>query len=401
MVGGVADTVHGLLCSSLDDINWLLITAAPRNDFPDESLPYPVHRVIDTRRLGDRSGDAFALTRKANSLIWRAGCVGRARALVRHVTTEGVQLALVACWGDQVSYWCQASRELKLPYAVMVHGLELTQQLPCRQTQRRRDDLLGASRIAANTRVTARIAVSLGVDESRITVITPAVDPDSLRPLPADRMRAILGRHGLEENRYILFVGRLVRRKGADLLLDAFARLGSVDSAKCLAIVGDGPERSCLEEIARALGIAARVVFLGGVGLETKRALLQGCTLFASPNRPLPGDMEGFGIVFVEAGFFGKACVGGRDGGVPEAVLHEETGLLADTAVGAQPVRATIARLLQDDGLRNRLGENARRRVLREFTWTCVGTRYVALFHDMLDAREGRPPTGSARLGSL
>jgi phosphatidylinositol alpha-1,6-mannosyltransferase len=134
-------------------------------------------------------------------------------------------------------------------------------------------------------------------------------------------------------------------------------------------IVGEGAERGRLETLAAQLEIGDRVYFLGEVNDETKWALYQLCDLFVMPNRLLSGnEWEGFGIVFLEAAFAGKPSIGGNNGGVPDAILHEKTGLLIDPEKSGE-LTSALNRLLSDELLRSNMGKAAQVRVLEEFQW--------------------------------
>ena len=209
--------------------------------------------------------------------------------------------------------------------------------------------------IAVNSRYTQGL---LGPAASEAVVVYPSIDPsilDGLEPA-ADAPRGAR----------VLFVGRLVRRKGADLLLEAFAEVVRQFPAATLEIVGVGPDREPLVEASRRLGILDRVDFRGSlVGLPLYESYNR-CTVLALPSRETPVDVEGFGTVFIEAGAFGKPVVGTRTGGIPEAVLDEKTGLLVPDDDPRALARA-IMRMLGDRELRRSLGDEGRRRAISEF----------------------------------
>jgi phosphatidylinositol alpha-1,6-mannosyltransferase len=166
----------------------------------------------------------------------------------------------------------------------------------------------------------------------------------------------------------VLCVGRLVERKGQDVLIRSLPQVAAAVPEVLCVLAGSGADRSRLEELARDLGVADRVCFLGFVP-ETE---LPGCyaaaDVFAMPSRYLPsaGDVEGFGIVFLEANAAGVPVVGGRSGGVEEAVRDGYTGLLVDPEDPAA-VAGALTRLLQDEGLRRQLGAQGRERARLDF----------------------------------
>lgn len=206
----------------------------------------------------------------------------------------------------------------------------------------------------------------------KINVLYPGVNTKSLQRYkisPALR----------KKEKQILFVGRLIRRKSLDDLLRAFKLvLGRISDAK-LVIIGDGPEKTALRNLTETLSIQGSVEF---VGMLTGRRLYekyQECDVFVMPSKKIGKDIEGFGIVFLEAGFFKKPSIGAWSGGIPEAVVHNQTGILVpegDTAA----LKNAIELLLTNDNLAKKLGENAYNRIIKNFTWEKATFRLQQMF---------------------
>lgn len=131
-------------------------------------------------------------------------------------------------------------------------------------------------------------------------------------------------------------------------------------------VVGDGPERSGLERLAANLGLRDAVVFTGRASVEEVNAWYHLADVFAMPARSDDHDIEGFGIVFLEAAAAGKPVVAGRGGGVGDAVVDGVTGLLIDPSSEDELANA-LRRLLLDQRYADAMGEEARRRVMSEF----------------------------------
>jgi len=187
----------------------------------------------------------------------------------------------------------------------------------------------------------------------------------------------------------ILSVGRLVRRKGfVELVREVMPQVVRRHPEVLLLIVGSDPDSSLIhrerisDEIRAAvkeLGLEQHVRLLGRVPDDDLRVLMMRSELFVLPVRSVPGDMEGFGIVFLEAALAGVPSVSTRVGGVPDAVEHGVTGWL----VAPQDINGfseAVCRLLDDDGERKRLGEAARKRVQERFNWDTLARAY----HDTL-----------------
>jgi colanic acid/amylovoran biosynthesis glycosyltransferase len=166
--------------------------------------------------------------------------------------------------------------------------------------------------------------------------------------------------------RDIVLVGRLVAKKGVDLLLEAVARLA--DASIRVRIAGDGPERARLEALADELGITDRVEFLGPRPHHECLQLIRGAALFVLPCRTATsGDRDGIPVVLMEAMAAGRPVIAGELPTIMELVEEGRTGLLVPPD-DAGALAAAIERLLADPELRQRLGSEARARVTAEFS---------------------------------
>jgi glycosyltransferase involved in cell wall biosynthesis len=176
----------------------------------------------------------------------------------------------------------------------------------------------------------------------------------------------------------LLTVARLVPRKGIDRSLRAFAELPpDLRASWVYLIAGDGTERNALETLSRELSIDADVRWLGPVIDGELPVLYDLAALYVQLSRDVAGEVEGLGITFLEAGVRGLPCLACRHGGIPEAIVDGETGLLvpADDSAAA---RDALVRLMTDAALRSRLGAAAKERVEREFRWDRVAERVAS-----------------------
>ncbi len=215
------------------------------------------------------------------------------------------------------------------------------------QKEHKRLQILRRAKVWALSRWMKGSLESLGVDPGGITVFTPKI-------LPAPF-------HGPAGGETILCLGRLIPRKGQDQLLRALPHLPRAR----LLLVGRGPDESRLRGIARELEVEDRVEFLGY--LADPDPAWRRASIYAMPCREeADGDSEGYGLTFLEAGARGLPVVGGRTGGVPEAVLEGVTGLLVEPQDGEGLV-AALGELLGDPQRGRALGEAGRRRVVEGF----------------------------------
>lgn len=246
-------------------------------------------------------------------------------------------------------------------YYVAAHGRELL-WAPLGAAQRgwRGAILSGAAAVFAVSRFTAAAVRGLGVPAERVVVAPNGVDLGRFRPTDAGPLRRRLG---LDGRRVVLSAGRLIRRKGFDTLLRAFAALPRSLPPPALVIAGDGPDRGRLEALARGLGVPAR--FLGRVADDDLPALYSAADVFVLAAREEPnGDVEGFGLVLLEAAACGTPAVACRSGGVPDAVDDGVTGLLVPPDDPAA-LAGALSRVLSDGELRRWLSCGARARAAR------------------------------------
>ncbi len=179
----------------------------------------------------------------------------------------------------------------------------------------------------------------------------------------------------------ILFVGRLVKRKGLDDLIRAFKlTLQSVNEAH-LTIVGDGPEKEVLVKLVQTLGLKNKVTFTGSLVGDSLERQYKKCDIFVMPSKRTKTDMEGFGMVFLEAGLFKKPCVGTWSGGIPEAVLHGKTGILVPQG-DVKALKDAILLLFTDEKLAKKLGENGYKRVISKFTWEKATRDFLGMYQE-------------------
>jgi phosphatidylinositol alpha-1,6-mannosyltransferase len=185
----------------------------------------------------------------------------------------------------------------------------------------------------------------------------------------------------------ILTVARLVRRKGIKYLIEAMPRVLRSLPDTVLLVVGDGPEKPRLEEEARILGLASRVSFLGKVPEQKLIAFYQASDVFVLPAI-VDSEMntEGLGVVLLEAMSMGKPVVASGVGGIPEAVVNGETGLLVKPQ-DPNDLADAIIRLLGNSELSRKMGDNGRQRVKEVFDWDIVAASFseVLVSHNLVN----------------
>jgi len=224
-----------------------------------------------------------------------------------------------------------------------------------------------------------RLAPAFGAHPSLVR-LTPGVDVETFNP-DVDGT-AVRARHGLTDRPVIVCISRLVARKGQDTLVQALPTIRRSVPDAALLLVGAGPYRAKLETRVASLGLERDVVFTGGVPREELAVHYAAGDVFAMPCRTRRAgmDVEGLGIVYLEASASGLPVVAGDSGGAPDAVRHGETGYVVD---GRDPTALAqrLVQLLTDDALRERLGAAGRAWVERDWRWDDHAARLTALLN--------------------
>ena len=214
---------------------------------------------------------------------------------------------------------------------------------------------------------------------ARMARLHPGVDGGTFRPDESAR-RLIRDRHGLGDRPVVVCVSRLVPRKGQDTLLRAWPAVIEKIPDAVLLIAGRGPYEKALRQQAEQAGVAGSVIFTGPVPQDELPAHYAAGDVFSMPCRTRRGglDVEGLGIVYLDASAAGLPVVGGDSGGAPDAILEGETGYV----VGGRDVGALSDRLialLQDPAGARAMGEKGRAWVERDWNWDIIAARLRAL----------------------
>jgi len=344
---------------------------SPGSAVSDAQLPQPVDRApIQAKRLRTLHGLAL--------WSWRAG------GLVR-------RYAPGFTWCGNLKPAAYPARWLKaryrVPYGVVVYGTDLLlldSQIRSSMLKRRTTRALlgGAAVIVAISEWTAELCrnvlatLDLPADGGRIRKVPLGTDPSHFRP--GVDPRPVRQRFGLDGGPWLLTVARLEWHKGIDTTIRALPAIRARIPGARYMIAGTGPRRPFLEQTAAELGLGDAVKFLGSVPDADLPAVYNAADLYVGASRLYELMAEGFGISIVEASACGLAVVGGRSGGIPDAVREGETGILVDPD-RPEAVAAGVVELLQNDDLRRRLGANGRRAAETFYNWERVGRDFTRI----------------------
>lgn len=341
-IGGVAELTHNLAASLCRRGHEVIVAARLQSgdNVYDSSAPFNVVRMpFKYRNNGLRS---LVLAR-------------RPEAVIVNVLGGG--------WGA-----CRiATKRLGIPLVLLAHGQEISPGGKMISRIKTRYALMSSDIVVCNSRYTAELAMAGGARSPRCVVVNPGVDVETAVDAPIAPSLQL--EQTLRGKKVILSLSRLIRRKGFDTAIRAIAPILSSRNDVVYVIAGEGAVADDLKRLAQELGVENKVVFTGAVDAGTKRWLMQRQALFLMPNRLLSnGDVEGFGIVFLEANLAGKPVIGGDSGGVPDAIDDGKSGFLVNPE-DLDSIRGAVNKLLDDPGTAACMGSYGRARVLANFSW--------------------------------
>jgi len=363
-------------------INWLVNTysrydpldvvlVAPQHDGEtviDQTLPFRVERIPMT--LSDWDPTALVSFSRYSQIIWHVYKIYHAQ--------KSQQIHCAKVLPEGFVAWC-INLFNSMPYIVYAHGEEIQYSLTSRKLSWLLPKIYNqASAIIANSQNTKVLLENIGVHSKKIHIINPGVNVQYFN-VEGDAAQTIRQRHHLGEAPVILTVGRMQRRKGQDMVIKALPHIQQKIPQVKYVIVGSGEELSHLEKLVREFQLTDSVIFAGRVPDNELAAYYAACDVFAMPNQQIGPDIEGFGMVYLEAGAARKPVIGGKSGGTEDAIIDNLTGLRVD-GTNIEEIATAITSLLLDPARAQAMGECGRRRVEQEFTWEAVveRTRLVA-----------------------
>lgn len=273
-----------------------------------------------------------------------------------------------------------ASKLLKIPYYLEVHGSEVVKPMRnklykvllnlCVQNAREIICLGGYQK---------RSLAKEGMPLNKLRVVNVGADLDLFRPDidPSE----IIEKYRLKDKKVILTVGRLVKRKGHDIVIKSLPNVLARIPNVVYVIVGEGPELENLKALVRELNLGENVIFAGYVNSRNLPKFYNACDLFVMASREVDGDIEGFGIVYLEANACGKPVIAGRSGGTESAVRDKINGLLVDP-LNIEEISKQIALLLTDRKLAKDMGWEGRRLVEKKFNYRLIAKKILDIIEE-------------------
>lgn len=357
--GGVAEYTHQLarhLASAGENVTVFAPIKPPGSEAHDENVSYEVERHDLLQHV-----QGWKRVFRATQLI---GYIHRFRRIIRKHSPDVCVFNRVCTFYTVGARIC---KRMNVPVVLCTHGNELTLAQGRRRASLKRSLSL-FNGINANSRYTQELVRELA-PYARTEVVNPGVISYTGQPqlpeLPAEFQRALEGPEPV-----FVSIFRHVKRKGLDISLPAFKKvLEQFPDAKYI-IGGKGPETPHLKKICTELNLDDSVHFAGFLSEPEKHGLLSSATCYVMTSRqPISGDVEGFGIVYLEAALYGVPSIAGASGGAPEAVVDGVTGLVVQPD-NVDDVAEAMIRIAENSEYRHQLGQDARRRAEKELSWS-------------------------------
>jgi phosphatidylinositol alpha-1,6-mannosyltransferase len=266
-----------------------------------------------------------------------------------------------------------------IPYICYIHGEDVETAATSRELSWIvKKALTHADKLICNSQNTANILLnSWHTDPQKTFIVNPGVDTQVF--VPAEPNESIKTQLGWEQRPVILTVGRLQERKGHDMLIRSLPAVIKQHPNVLYAIIGDGENKAALQELVGSLQLGDNVLFMSELSDQQMIQCYQQCNLFILPNRSVGRDIEGFGMVLVEAQACAKPVIAGDSGGTAETMLLNETGFIVD-CTSAELLPEKIILLLNDTELADKMGQKGRKHVVETLDWKNLTKQASDLF---------------------
>ena len=209
----------------------------------------------------------------------------------------------------------------------LIHSKEINYKKDSFRNRRILKAFNNIDQVVANSQFTKNLAVEIGIDENKITVINPGVFPaknlDNSSMKEAEKLLK-------NKNPRLITVSRLDKRKNHEKVIMALRNLKQIYPNIVYTCIGCGDEEENLKKLTKELKLNQQVLFLKNINKDLKNSLVSKSNVFVMPSIIHKNSVEGFGIAYVEAAQYGVPSIGGKDGGAPDAIKNNETGIICD-----------------------------------------------------------------------
>tara|TARA_Y100000389_G_scaffold50249_1_gene45947 strand:- start:44 stop:1123 length:1080 start_codon:yes stop_codon:yes gene_type:complete len=209
----------------------------------------------------------------------------------------------------------------------LIHSKEINHEKRSNLNKRVLDVLNNVDIVIANSKFTKNLAINCGVDEGRITIINPGVDP--VQELNQNSLKKVENLLKYKTPRLIT-ISRYDKRKNHEKVIMALRNLKQIYPGIIYICIGYGEEEKNIKKLVEELNLKEQVMFFKDISNELKNSLLAKSDIFVMPSIIHKKSVEGFGIAYVEAAQYSIPSLGGKDGGASDAIYHNKTGLICD-----------------------------------------------------------------------
>ena len=261
----------------------------------------------------------------------------------------------------------------QIPILCLIHGKEINHSIGSLINKRSINSLAKTKYIIANSEFTKSLATEKGCNPMKIHVINPGInEPQNVSSEADHQANKIYGNSDVK----IITVSRFDKRKGIDFSLLALKNIQAIYPNFKYVIVGNGDEEENLKKTTKNLNLENNVIFLKNISFDLKNALLKNSNFFLMPARIEGSSVEGFGISYIEAASYGIPSIAGKDGGAPDAVQHNKTGLLCN-GYDHSEIYEALKNIIQNKKYLE-LGKNAKE-FSKQFYWKEIIKKYKNL----------------------
>ena len=257
----------------------------------------------------------------------------------------------------------------------LIHSKEINHPKASSLNKRILNVLNNVERVIANSRFTKNLAINIGVNENKVIVINPGVEPvKELDKKTVDKVESLLK----VKTPRLITVSRFDKRKNHEKVIMALRNLKQIYPDIIYVCVGYGEEEKNIKKLVKELDLEGQVMFFKDISNDLKNALVAKSNIFIMPSVIHKTSVEGFGIAYVEAAQYGIPSIGGKDGGAADAIDHQKTGLICD-GNNLDDVYSTINAILQNKKYLE-YGKNAKE-FANKFQWSKIIEEYKKTFN--------------------
>ena len=255
----------------------------------------------------------------------------------------------------------------------LIHSKEINHPKGTSLNKRVLNVLNNVEKVIANSEFTKNLAIECGVNQDKVIVINPGIDPAvELDKKSLDKVESLLK----VKTPRLITVSRFDKRKNHEKVVMALRNLKQIYPDIVYICVGYGDEEENIKKLVKELDLESQVMFFSDISNELKNALVAKSNIFVMPSIIHKKSVEGFGISFIEAGSYGKASIGGKDGGQADAIEEGNTGFLCD-GNDLNSIYETILKFFQSDQYKV-LGLQAKE-FSKKFKWENIVKQYLSL----------------------